>query len=1044
VNGTNGTNGTSGTSGTSVSVSGTANYVVKFTGSGTTIGNTGAPIFDDGTNVGIGTTSPANRLEISGSNGALLRLRAPGIGNNYILYSSGSTNLGYVGYGSDVNNGLTLMNYQNDRLNLGINSTIIATISGSNFGIGTTTPKGRLGIGINQSSMVSTQGITLGTDESLEFLGSTFGSGYGNKIYTADTGDSTGTDLRIATRSNITSWTDRITLKGTGNVGIGTITPDAKFEIKSSAANNLGGLLLRANGTTNYPAILYENSSNGGTLDLFNSANTLTTKISSNGDSYFNGGHVGIGNTSPLQKLHITQAVDASNPTLGTGKGALFIAGDTNLYGLYVGINTSTGNTYFQAMRNNTATAYNILLNPVGGNVGVGVATPTATLTVSKAASNFMFDLENATETDFKLRTYNSGSSGAGTAVFTQGLYYTTNENGAIKFHRGGGGTDGFLTFSTSATERVRIDASGNVGIGTTPSTKLHIIGSASIAVDGSGQDTSPYAPLGVTRANTASNLAYIGMTKTAVVPWGIGISSNNFLIVGAVTANTQVIATPIMTWDYVNSSVGIGTTSPRAKLDVEGAIIIQNNNNLSWGNTYGAGVPTITATSGSAAALLFYPAGSTSGEKVRIDITGSVGIGTTSPSYKLDVNGTFRSKAFWNDNDGLCYWGSGTTPTAYGILTYDGGSSPYAAVYAAGGNNLRLGANGQNTYLYISSSGNIGIGTTTPQKILEVISTANDFVSVGVNQVEVNSWTGIHFGYREANNLYRKSAIVFERTDLTSNNAQGKVHILNGPQAGSGNATLSDAKITIAENGNVGINTTTPYQQLEVNGAISAIGPYNYDVSQGHATMLSVNSGVSYLVAVDWGVEYKDLNIESKNLYLRTGGGGTSIRVTVTEAGLVGVNNTSPSYRLDVSGSARINVGALGVNVAPNATNGRIDASNDIVAYSSDKRLKTNIQLIENPLDKIGKLNGFTYHWNDKAAKLANYDINESLVGVYAQEVQAVLPEAVKLAPFDNDGNNKSISGENYLTVQYEKIVPLLIEAIKELKAEIDILKNK
>jgi len=60
----------------------------------------------------------------------------------------------------------------------------------------------------------------------------------------------------------------------------------------------------------------------------------------------------------------------------------------------------------------------------------------------------------------------------------------------------------------------------------------------------------------------------------------------------------------------------------------------------------------------------------------------------------------------------------------------------------------------------------------------------------------------------------------------------------------------------------------------------------------------------------------------------------------------------------------------------------------------------------------------------------------------VFAQDVQAVLPEAVKLAPFDNNGNNESISGENYLTVQYEKIVPLLIEAIKEQQKQIDELK--
>jgi hypothetical protein len=126
---------------------------------------------------------------------------------------------------------------------------------------------------------------------------------------------------------------------------------------------------------------------------------------------------------------------------------------------------------------------------------------------------------------------------------------------------------------------------------------------------------------------------------------------------------------------------------------------------------------------------------------------------------------------------------------------------------------------------LLIDGSGNVGIGTASPQKPLESISDSNDFVSVGVNQIADEAWTGIHFGYREANNSYRKSAIVFQRTDLTENNAQGKVHILNGPQSGAGNATLSDARLTIAENGSVGILTTSPAYALDVLGTIRATG---------------------------------------------------------------------------------------------------------------------------------------------------------------------------------------------------------------------------
>ena len=64
--------------------------------------------------------------------------------------------------------------------------------------------------------------------------------------------------------------------------------------------------------------------------------------------------------------------------------------------------------------------------------------------------------------------------------------------------------------------------------------------------------------------------------------------------------------------------------------------------------------------------------------------------------------------------------------------------------------------------------------------------------------------------------------------------------------------------------------------------------------------------------------------------------------------------------------------------------------------------------------------------------------------VGVIAQQVKEVLPEAIKPAPFDIDENGNSISGENYLTVQYEKLVPLLIEAIKELREEVRELRSK
>jgi hypothetical protein len=114
-----------------------------------------------------------------------------------------------------------------------------------------------------------------------------------------------------------------------------------------------------------------------------------------------------------------------------------------------------------------------------------------------------------------------------------------------------------------------------------------------------------------------------------------------------------------------------------------------------------------------------------------------------------------------------------------------------------------------------------------------------------------------------------------------------------------------------------------------------------------------------------------------------------------------------------------------------------------DVTANTSDRRLKDNIRLIDNPLEKLEKINGVYFNWNKVAKQLANKSDNEE-VGFLAQEVQSVLPHIIKPAPFDIDTKTgESKSGENYLTIQYEKIVPLLVEAIKELKKEIEELKK-
>ena len=104
-----------------------------------------------------------------------------------------------------------------------------------------------------------------------------------------------------------------------------------------------------------------------------------------------------------------------------------------------------------------------------------------------------------------------------------------------------------------------------------------------------------------------------------------------------------------------------------------------------------------------------------------------------------------------------------------------------------------------------------------------------------------------------------------------------------------------------------------------------------------------------------------------------------------------------------------------------------------DITAFASDERLKTNISPITDALFKVNSLNGFTYNFNEIAGELG-FDTEIDYAGVSAQEVQKVLPEVVRPAPVD----------DKYITVQYDKVIPLLIEAIKELSDKVDSLEQR
>jgi hypothetical protein len=225
-----------------------------------------------------------------------------------------------------------------------------------------------------------------------------------------------------------------------------------------------------------------------------------------------------------------------------------------------------------------------------------------------------------------------------------------------------------------------------------------------------------------------------------------------------------------------------------------------------------------------------------------------------------------------------------------------------------------------------------------------------------------------------------------------------------------------------------------------KINQATASLQSFTASVAGTNAFTSSANSRLNNIEAVTSSYETTGRGIVSGSsqvtLLLPTGVVSGSSQVLNSSNVLSGSNQTyitTINQNLGTTSSG-VQFATLGIGTAPDATyelkvEGDIAASGDIVAYNtSDKRLKNNIEPIVNALDKLNQLGGYTFEWNEELQKARS----GKDLGVIAQEVQSVFPEVV-------------IERENgYLAVDYEKLVPVLIEAIKELSTKITELEKK
>ena len=219
----------------------------------------------------------------------------------------------------------------------------------------------------------------------------------------------------------------------------------------------------------------------------------------------------------------------------------------------------------------------------------------------------------------------------------------------------------------------------------------------------------------------------------------------------------------------------------------------------------------------------------------------------------------------------------------------------------------------------------------------------------------------------------------------------------------------------------NSNVNSTT----ASLNTSVSNLNSFTSSINTTIKSKLDADGVVTGSSQINVASTTGDIALGTRTSgnYVATITGGTGVTSTGATSG-EGIAHTI-SIGQAVATSDNVRFASIGVGMAASGTSGRIDAANDVVAFStSDIRLKENIKPIENALDKISKISGNTYDWKAELKDVHGYEGND--VGVIAQEVEAVLPQLVQ----DRDNG--------YKAVKYDKLVALLIEGIKEQQTQI------
>ena len=670
-----------------------------------------------------------------------------------------------------------------------------------------------------------------------------------------------------------------------------------------------------------------------------------------------------------------------------------------------------------------------------------------------------------------------------------------TADKPALAFGDGDSGfwesADDVLHVGTNGSPRVNVDASGRVGIGITPEWNFHVgsaagghyfgrysadtapsticldksrhatVGSHTVVQDNDivgalifkGSDGSAFRNAAVIRCDidgTPGSSDMPGELLFQVTPDGSATSATAMTISPdktvtlagnlVVSGTTTTIDSTTLTVDDKNIELG-SVASPSDTTADGGGITLKGatDKTISWSNSqdawvynqgitvgandtghdvtfYGAAAGAAMIWDESADSLLVRGATADAvGSSGRIVLqTAQVGVEAADILGRID----FQAPLEDSGTDAILV---GASIIGIAEQTFHGSDNSTALVLATNTSDVAT------ERMRITSAGNVGVGIDAPtKKIHSYVSDATDYspanaatwattlIQNGANYNESHA-AGIGFS-TVTTAAYDNNAVcgiaAVKASDGTSYGAD--LAFITRP-----GAAVSAERMRIDKDGKVGIATSAPERSLHTKGAAEVQALFeNPSTTASQFAYVDIESN-----AASAGESIIRFKTPDGTSYINSKGSATTMTFS---SGNVGIANTAPANKLWVQGG--------------------ISATGDITSSASDERLKENRNPISNAVEKVLKLKGITYDWIDNISEVTGTEWNhtEKQAGLIAQDVQKVLPEAVSIAPFDKDGEGKSVSGKDYLTIDYARVVPLLVNAIKEQQEQIDVLKEE